>query len=94
MFKKLFFILGILGVFCLGCKKNNPKKIKPILQDGMVLIPAGNFKMGSNDVQARKDESPVHSVSVDAFWMDQTEVTNAEFLAFVTETGGREVRKG
>ena len=87
MFKKLFFILGILGVFCLGCKKNNPKKIKPILQDGMVLIPAGNFKMGSNDVQARKDESPVHSVSVDAFWMDQTEVTNAEFLAFVTETG-------
>ena len=47
----------------------------------MVLIPAGEFQMGSND--GNNDEQPVHTVYVDAFYMDVSEVTNAQFKAFV-----------
>ena len=47
----------------------------------MVLIPAGEFQMGSND--GYDDEKPVHSVYVDAFYMDKYEVTNAQFKKFV-----------
>ena len=54
-------------------------------QDGaeMMLIPAGDFQMGSNDSNADDDEKPVHTVYVDAFYMDKYEVTNAQFKAFV-----------
>lgn len=55
--------------------------------EGMVLIPAGTFMMGADNEQARPDEYPKHKVSVDAFWMDATEVTNAQFRAFVEATG-------
>ena len=53
-------------------------------QDGakMVLIPAGEFQMGSDD-SAENNEKPVHTVYVDAFYMDKYEVTNAQFKAFV-----------
>lgn len=56
---------------------------------GMVLIPAGEFTMGAspNDTEARPDEFPAHRVRVDEFWMDETEVTNAQFRAFVDATG-------
>ena len=47
----------------------------------MVLIPAGEFQMGSND--GNNNEQPVHTVYVDAFYMDVYEVTNAQFKAFV-----------
>ena len=49
----------------------------------MVLIPAGDFQMGSNDSDAEDDEKPVHTVYVDAFYIDTYEVTNAQFKAFV-----------
>ena len=51
--------------------------------EGMVLIPAGTFQMGSEDYEADKDEQPVHTVHLDAFYMDKYEVTNAQFKAFV-----------
>lgn len=54
---------------------------------GMVWVPGGEFSMGSTDPLARPDESPVHRVRVDGFWMDTTEVTNAMFAAFVAATG-------
>jgi formylglycine-generating enzyme required for sulfatase activity len=53
----------------------------------MVWIPGGEFSMGSTDPLARPDEQPVHRVRVDGFWMDATEVTNAQFAAFVKATG-------
>lgn len=56
-------------------------------RSGMVFIPAGRFLMGADDNQSRPDESPMHPVSVDGFWMDATEVTNAQFRAFVGATG-------
>ncbi|WNJ19251.1 formylglycine-generating enzyme family protein [Pontibacter sp. G13] len=58
-----------------------------IEEDGMVLIPAGNFQMGGDNAQAARDEFPKHGVSVDSFWMDQHEVTNQEFMAFTQATG-------
>ena len=51
--------------------------------EGMVLIPAGQFQMGSNDDEAEENEQPVHTVHVDAFYVDTYEVTNAQFQAFV-----------
>ena len=55
--------------------------------DDMIMsyIPAGEFQMGSED--GDDDEKPVHTVNLDAFWMDQTEVSNAQFGAFVEESG-------
>lgn len=54
---------------------------------GMVLIPAGNYDMGADNDQASPDEYPKHRVSISSFWMDITEVTNAEFEKFVKATG-------
>ncbi|MCA9298620.1 MAG: formylglycine-generating enzyme family protein, partial [Phycisphaerales bacterium] len=56
-------------------------------RSGMVWIPPGEFRMGSTDPLARDDESPVHRVRVHGFWMDVTEVTNAQFETFVDATG-------
>ena len=53
--------------------------------EGMVLIPAGEFDMGSNDAEAGNDEQPVRRVYVDAFYMDKTEVTNVEYKEFLLE---------
>jgi len=51
-------------------------------RDGMTLVcvPAGNFLMGSAyDGNAESDEIPQHSVYLDAYWVDQTEVTNQQY---------------
>jgi serine/threonine-protein kinase len=60
-------------------------------KDGMTLvyIPAGDFLLGSanTDPGAREDEKPQERISLDAFWMDQTEVTVDRFAQFVIETG-------
>jgi formylglycine-generating enzyme required for sulfatase activity len=53
---------------------------------GMVWIPGGEFLMGTDDPQADPVEHPAHRVRVDGFWMDQTEVTNAQFRQFVEAT--------
>ncbi|MEJ7913087.1 MAG: formylglycine-generating enzyme family protein [Chitinophagaceae bacterium] len=51
----------------------------------MVLIKGGSFQMGSND-PAFGDAKPLHRVTLPGFWMDEHEVTNAEFAAFVKST--------
>ncbi|RKU06134.1 hypothetical protein C6503_26295 [Candidatus Poribacteria bacterium] len=56
---------------------------EPIIPDGMVLIPEGEFQMGSNGGDADNDEQPVHVVHLDAFYIDANEVTNGEFKDFV-----------
>jgi len=52
-------------------------------KDGMVMIyiPAGNFTMGSNN--GWPEQAPVHNVYLDAFRIDQTEVTNAQYALCV-----------
>ena len=51
---------------------------------GMVWIPGGTFRMGSDG--SVPDEQPIHSVTLDGFWMDATEVTVAEFKRFTDAT--------
>ncbi len=61
---------------------------------GMVWIPGGEFSMGSSDPTSdlcggndpMPDARPIHRVYVDAFWMEATEVTNAEFARFIAAT--------
>jgi sulfatase modifying factor 1 len=54
---------------------------------GMVLIPSGEFIMGSSDKEGRADEFPQHKVKLKSFWIDKTEVTNLQFRQFVEATG-------
>jgi formylglycine-generating enzyme required for sulfatase activity len=56
---------------------------------GMVWIPGGTFRMGSEKFYP--EERPVHEVSVDGFWMDTFEVTSAQFAQFVAQTGYKTV---
>ena len=53
---------------------------------GMRWIPGGTFTMGTNEPKF-PDETPAHAVTLDGYWMDETEVTNAQFTEFVAATG-------
>ncbi len=67
-----------------GMIKLNTAKPSGPAPAGMVWVPGGTFWMGSEQFP---DAKPVHKVTVDGFWMDQTEVTNAQFQQFVDATG-------
>ena len=54
---------------------------------GMVWIASGTFMMGTNDERSFPNERPAHLVEVQGFWMDEYDVTNAEFAKFVEATG-------
>jgi formylglycine-generating enzyme len=55
-------------------------------KDGMVMVfvPAGEFEMGG---YGERNQAPVHTVYLDAFWIDRTEVTNAMFAEFIKANG-------
>jgi serine/threonine-protein kinase len=62
-----------------------PQPFKPELAQ----LPGGVFTMGRND--GPDIEKPEHEVTVKSFWMDKTEVTNAEFLDFIVSSGYKPV---
>ena len=72
----------------LSTTPNMPQRI--VGKDGaeMVLIPAGDFQMGSNHTNDSA-EKPVHTVYVDAFYMDVHEVTVGQYYQFTLATGHR-----
>lgn len=54
----------------------------------MVYVPAGTFLMGSDperDPEAFNEEMPQHEVTLDGFWIDQTEVTNEQYALCVQD---------
>ena len=53
----------------------------------LVYVPEGQFQMGSED--GYEDERPAHMVNLDAFWIGQTEVTNAMFSTFLNAEGNQ-----
>ncbi|MBS1920855.1 MAG: formylglycine-generating enzyme family protein [Bacteroidetes bacterium] len=82
----------------LSCSKKLPMRFASLIDtsvqtssiashEGMVWIPAGEFEMGAIDDQCRPDEYPQHEVNLKGFWIDATEVTNAQFKKFVDATG-------
>lgn len=69
-------------------KKDLPvKKINPIDGAEMILIPEGEYLMGSPDESGKDDEHPQKKVYLDAFYMYKYEVTNGQFNKFVKKTG-------
>ena len=59
--------------------------VKPSVTEGLHWIPAQTYTMGSD--QHYPEEAPAHRVSVDGFWIEPHQVTNAQFEAFVEATG-------
>jgi len=87
--KIFYWLLPALFLFA-ACEKSKkagqavaPKSKEP----GMVWIPGGEFAMGAAEQCNTNDAQPFHHVQVDGFWMDETEVTNEQFAAFVKATG-------
>jgi formylglycine-generating enzyme len=77
-----------------GCGENSETKLPsatcPDLASGaMVWVPGGSFTMGEHP--AYPEEGPPRMISLDGFWMDAHEVTNAQFAAFVASTGYKTV---
>ncbi len=54
---------------------------------GTVWIPGGTFLMGTDDKESFPNERPAHLVQVQGFWIDEHDVTNAEFSKFIEATG-------
>ena len=53
----------------------------------MVLIPAGKFRMGTDQIEDHDEAEPIHTVYLDAFYIDTHEVTLGEYHEFLLETG-------
>jgi formylglycine-generating enzyme required for sulfatase activity len=66
-------------------KKTSETNMTHIIEEGMRIIPAGNFLMGSQGWG--EYESPVHEVFLDDYLIDESPVTNKQFNKFVEETG-------
>lgn len=82
-------IVGCLPILI----RSNPSNLKGSITSkmastkNMVWIPDGEFIMGGNSNEARFDEFPRNKIKLDGFWMDKTEVTNAQFKEFIDSTG-------
>ena len=86
----LFLLLSFLAI--VSCGKSNQgelvgakkEKFYPLKPHGMALIPGGSFIMGSSDEDILgSNDNPTQTVSLRSFWMDETEITNAEYKQFV-----------
>ncbi|WKZ32279.1 MAG: formylglycine-generating enzyme family protein [Thermodesulfobacteriota bacterium] len=66
-------------------RKKSPAKGPSAAPEGMVLVPAGEFTMGSDDWWPKSQ--PEHKVRLDSFYIDRYEVTNKRFKRFVDATG-------
>ena len=84
IFKVIFLLITVIFVSCDSKLKTQKSELK---KDGMVFIEGGKVLMGGDYDEARSDEYPKHSVQISSFWMDETEVTNAQFKKFIDETG-------
>jgi len=87
---KYCYVLLLLILVVVSCGSPEQKDASVTLEhtippppDGMVLIPAGSFVMGSDT----GDEAPAHTVWIDAFYLDEHEVTNQDYKEFIDSTG-------
>jgi sulfatase modifying factor 1 len=97
----VFFSIILSTIIISSCDSHKQKKsaetiaispafldslIKDSIGSKMVWIKGGSFLMGSDNLEF-PDAQPLHKVIVNGFWMDEHEVTNAEFARFVKATG-------
>jgi len=118
-------VISLLVIFGCGKEKEKPKSFPQVYPEGvpkeivsekdgakMILIPAGEFKMGTDvseipqlvkwakqwdsDPKASwfEDETPLHIVYFDTFYIDVYEVTNAQYAKFLNEYGKNDDGKG
>ena len=89
---KKILLFFVVSVFLISCSKSDRgelvgskgKKFLPDKPSGMTLVPSGSYLMGmSDDDMAQLQNAPVSTVSVKAFYMDETEITNGEYRQFV-----------
>ena len=89
--KKIFYLV-ITVLFITSCSKSDKgeltgvkgTKFFPDKPSGMVLVPSGSFLMGSADEDiVGLQNAPTSTVSIKAFFMDETEITNGEYRQFV-----------
>lgn len=92
MFIKKLVLFSAVLIFVTSCGKGDKgelvgikgKKWHPEKPFGMTLVPGGAFIMGkSDDDLAGVKDAPTKTVTVRAFYMDETEITNAEYRQFV-----------
>lgn len=87
-------LITMLFASCMGVRKNSSmggevtgvsgSAINEPAPYGMILVERGSIKIGDEEADSLWGIStPVKDISVDAFWMDETEVTNAEYRQFV-----------
>ncbi len=67
------------------CQADHPAAQAAPSKSGMVFIRSGVFQMGARAM--RPEEGPERATRVGSFWIDRTEVTNADFARFVKATG-------
>lgn len=92
--KALFSLVALTAAFLTSCEEKKTAAPQAPVEDGMILIKGGTAVMGSDGVfettYGRKEfpeERPQVKIEVSSFRIDVTEVTNAEFEAFVVATG-------
>ena len=79
----LLFI-GLMLTVLAACEQSSVSSEPP---EDMVLIPAGEFVMGTDSEGANADQKPAHRVYLEAFYIDKHEVTNAEYEEFILAGG-------
>ena len=81
-----FYFFCCLPLLLFTCSSPKSDKVNLEKKNGMLLIPSGMLDMGGDNDQADANEYPKHQVSVKSFWIDETEVTNAQFAKFIEAT--------
>lgn len=92
--KHLLILPGVLAIALSSCeKKHTPVGTNVKKKDGMIRITGGSTEMGSSGEfdtpyghSEFPEESPPRKIEVKGFWIDETEVTNAQFAIFVKAT--------
>jgi formylglycine-generating enzyme required for sulfatase activity len=83
-------MMGLMGI-CMACGsspiEDQEQNVEQPDLKNMVLIPAGEFLMGSPEGDGAFDEYPQRKVYLDTYYIDKYEVTNAQFKEFVEATG-------
>lgn len=80
-------LIGLLALAWAGQAHSQPQT-----PEDMVLVPAGEFVMGSE--RGAADEGPVHTVFLSAFYIDKNEVTTSAFAAFVRDSANYDTIEG